>query len=345
MQLLEGTGVITVDDFNKKLQSLTTEEDKQNYMLDLTEQLLGDAAQAYEERNESVLAARDADRKFEEAMGDVGEALQPLSTGLKNMATDFLEGMTPSIEACSDMLVNRAIPGIEGFGDSLKGLSEDWPGYLEKMDETVEGWVTNVLGFFGISRDAAEDQSDQMAYSFEATTGYAAAAAGGMIDSANSIPAAYAAAAQGVDMELVKMERSFQETVDKIERQRWNLPKPEIPVFGISGEFSLHPPKAPKVTVSWNAAGGIFNQPMVIPAMDGSLQGFGEAGQEAILPLAGFYANLERILDRKAGTQPVVFEPHVTVYQQSGEDGEAVARRAVDLMMDKFYEEVGGFGR
>ena len=345
VQLLEGTGVITVDDFNKKLQSLTTEEDKQNYMLDLTEQLLGDAAQAYEERNESVLAARDADREFEEAMGDVGEALQPLSTGLKNMATDFLEGMTPSIEACSDMLVNRAIPGIEGFGDSLKGLSEDWPGYLEKMDETVGDWVDSVLGFFGISRDAAEDQSEQLAYSFDATTGYAAAAAGGMIDSANSIPVAYAAAAQGVNKELGDMERSHNDTVSRIEKKHWRIPKPEIPVFGITGDFSLHPPKAPKVTVSWNAAGGIFNQPMVIPAMDGSLQGFGEAGQEAILPLAGFYDNLERILDRKAGTQPVVFEPHVTVYQQSGEDGEAVARRAVDLMMDKFYEEVGGFGR
>ena len=165
-----------------------------------------------------------------------------------------------------------------------------------------------------------------------------------MIDSASSIPVAYAAAAQGVDTALLSMERSFSDTVAHIERQRWTLPKPKIPEFSVSGEFSLHPPKAPKVTVSWNAAGGIFNQPMVIPAMDGSLQGFGEAGQEAILPLAGFYDNLERILDRKAKTQPVVFEPHVTVYQQSGEDGEAVARRAVDLMMDKFYEEVGGFG-
>ena len=339
-----GPGAIAVDQFNTKLQSLTTEAERQAYMLEVVESLLGDAAAAYEERNESVLDARDADRKFEEAMGNVGEALQPLSTGLKNLATDFLEGMTPSIEACADMLVNRAVPGIVGFGDAMKNLAEDWPEYLGKMEETVEGWVTNVLGFFGISRDAAEDQSEKIAYSFDATTGYAAAAAGGMIDSANSIPVAYAAAAQGVDMELAKMERSFHETIDKIERQRWNLPKPEIPVFGISGEFSLHPPKAPKVTVSWNAAGGIFNQPMVIPAMDGSLQGFGEAGQEAILPLAGFYENLERILDRRSGPQSIVFEPHLTVYQQAGEDGETVAQRAAELMMDKFYQEVGGLG-
>ena len=345
VQLLEGTGVFSVDAFNKKLQSLTTDEAKQNYILGVTERLLGDAALAYEERNESVLAARDADREFEEAMSDVGEALQPLATGVKNLATDFVEGMTPSIEACTDVLVNRAVPGIVGFGDTLKGLAEDWPEYLGKMEETVDGWVTNVLGFFGVSRDAAEDLSEKTTYSFEATAGAAAAAAGGMINSAASVPVAYAAAAQGVNKALGDMERSHNDTVSRIEEKHWRIPKPEIPVFGITGDFSLHPPKAPKVTVSWNAAGGIFNQPMVLPALDGSLQGFGEAGQEAILPLAGFYDNLERILDRKAGTQPVVFEPHVTVYQQSGEDGEAVARRAVDLMMDKFYEEVGGFGR
>ena len=339
-----GPGAIAVDQFNTKLQSLTTEAERQAYMLEVVESLLGDAAAAYEARNKSVLNARDADRKFEEAMGNVGEALQPLSTGLKNMATDFLEGMTPSIEACADMLVNRAVPGIVGFGDSLKNLADDWPEHLGKMEEAVDNWVTNVLGFFGISRDAAEKQSEQLVYSFEATTGYAAAAAGGMIDSASSIPVAYAAAAQGVDTALLSMERSFSDTVAKIEKQRWTLPKPKIPEFGISGEFSLHPPKAPKVTVSWNAQGGIFASPMVIPAMDGSLQGFGEAGQEAILPLAGFYENLERILDRRNGPQSIVFEPHVTVYQQSGEDGEAVAQRAVDLMMDRFYTEVGGFG-
>ena len=341
VQLLEGTGVITVDDFNKKLQSLTTEEDKQKYMLDLTEQLLGDAALAYEERNQSVLDARDADREFEEAMGNVGEALQPLSTGLKNMATDFIEGMTPSIEACADMLVNRAVPGIVGFGDSLKGLSEDWPGYLEKMDETVGGWVDSVLGFFGISIDAAEDQSEQLGQTFEATNGYAAAAAGGMIDSASSIPVAYAAAAQGVNKELGDMERSHNDTVSRIEKKHWRIPKPKIPVFGISGEFSLHPPKAPKLTVSWNAAGGIFNQPMVIPAIDGSLQGFGEAGQEAILPLSGFYNQLEQILSRqRSGTVVQMEAPQITVYQQPGEDGEALAMRVVAALTNMYESEV-----
>jgi hypothetical protein len=140
------------------------------------------------------------------------------------------------------------------------------------------------------------------------------------------------------------MAKSYDEAVTYIEKQKWHIPKPDVPKISVKGEFSINPPKAPKFEVAWNARGGIFASPMVLPAMDGSLQGFGEAGQEAILPLNSFYENLERIVDRRSGPQSIVFEPHVTVYQQSGEDGEAVAQRAVDMMMDMFSEEVGGLG-
>ena len=137
------------------------------------------------------------------------------------------------------------------------------------------------------------------------------------------------------------MERSHNDTVSRIEKKHWRIPKPKIPVFGISGEFSLHPPKAPKVTVSWNAAGGIFNQPMVIPAMDGSLQGFGEAGQEAILPLSGFYNQLGQILNRQhSGTVVQMEAPQITVYQQPGEDGEALAMRVVAALTNMYESEV-----
>lgn len=347
VQLLEGTGVITVDDFNKKLQSLTTEEDKQNYMLELTEQLLGDAALAYEERNGSVLAARDADRKFEEAMGDIGEALSPLSTSLKNFGTDIVEELVPHVDTGVQIIFDMR----DAFSEAGRQLAEEWPemvdtavGYVEKWGETLKGWSDSVSEFFGDAADVVAKANQTVGQDTAAMTTIVdelsedmSLAAYGVYDPWIGVGATVADVCNG-------MAQSYEEVVAKIQKKHWRIPKPEIPVFGITGEFSLHPPKAPKVTVSWNASGGIFNQPMVIPAMDGSLQGFGEAGQEAILPLAGFYENLERILDRRSGPQSIVFEPHLTVYQQAGEDGEAVAQRAAELMMDKFYQEVGGLG-
>lgn len=65
---------------------------------------------------------------------------------------------------------------------------------------------------------------------------------------------------------------------------KWSLPKLKMPKFSFSGKFSLNPPSVPKLSVKWNAEGGIFNKPTVLPTLAG-LQGFGEAGAEAITPL------------------------------------------------------------
>lgn len=65
---------------------------------------------------------------------------------------------------------------------------------------------------------------------------------------------------------------------------KWSLPKLKMPKFSVSGKFSLDPPSVPKLGIKWNAEGGIFNKPTVLPTLAG-FQGFGEAGAEAITPL------------------------------------------------------------
>lgn len=64
----------------------------------------------------------------------------------------------------------------------------------------------------------------------------------------------------------------------------WSLPKPKIPSFTLEGEFSLKPPKVPKIGINWHADGGVFDRPTVLPSMAG-WQGVGEAGKEAIAPI------------------------------------------------------------
>ncbi|MUK89158.1 phage tail tape measure protein [Ornithinibacillus sp. L9] len=83
------------------------------------------------------------------------------------------------------------------------------------------------------------------------------------------------------------------ETVDKItgffsnigDKMKIKIPKPKLPKFSIEGEFSLAPPKVPKIGISWNAEGGIFNKPTIFDTNNAGLQGVGEAGAEAIIPL------------------------------------------------------------
>ncbi len=78
------------------------------------------------------------------------------------------------------------------------------------------------------------------------------------------------------------------------------IPKPKIPVitttyktesYGDNGNVSL-----PQFQVNWNAKGGIFDKPTLFNTSAG-LQGIGEAGPEAILPLDTLWTKMKDILN------------------------------------------------
>lgn len=77
------------------------------------------------------------------------------------------------------------------------------------------------------------------------------------------------------------------------------LPHIKLPHFSIKGSFSLTPPSIPRLSVDWYKDGGIMTSPTVFGMNGSSLMAGGEAGAEAILPLKGFYTNLERMLNEK----------------------------------------------
>jgi phage-related minor tail protein len=65
----------------------------------------------------------------------------------------------------------------------------------------------------------------------------------------------------------------------------WSLPKLKMPSISMEGKFSLAPPSVPKFGIKWNADGAIFTKPTVFNTAQG-LQGVGEAGAEAVLPIS-----------------------------------------------------------
>ena len=75
-----------------------------------------------------------------------------------------------------------------------------------------------------------------------------------------------------------------------------SLPHIKLPHFKVSGKLSISPPSVPHLSIDWYKEGGIMARPTVFGMNGSSLMAGGEAGQEAILPLAGFYKNLESIL-------------------------------------------------
>lgn len=77
------------------------------------------------------------------------------------------------------------------------------------------------------------------------------------------------------------------------------IPKPKIPVINVSANSVPYGDggnvSVPQFSVNWNALGGIFEKPTVFNTSSG-LQGAGEAGPEALLPLDTLWSKMQDIV-------------------------------------------------
>lgn len=77
------------------------------------------------------------------------------------------------------------------------------------------------------------------------------------------------------------------------------LPHIKLPHFKVSGTLSIAPPSVPHLSIEWYKQGGIMTSPTIFGMNGSALMAGGEAGAEAILPLSGFYKQLEAMLTEK----------------------------------------------
>ena len=120
VQMLEGSGK-SVDEFNKGLSACKTEAEKQAYMLQYTQDVLGETGKAYEEINKDIIEANKSQANLEEAMGGAGEMAEPLMTKLKNMGAEALTAFTDMFAGFGDM-INGDISLGEWGGNVIANL-------------------------------------------------------------------------------------------------------------------------------------------------------------------------------------------------------------------------------
>lgn len=104
----------------------------------------------------------------------------------------------------------------------------------------------------------------------------------------------------------------------------WSLPHLKLPHVSISGSFSINPPSVPHFGISWYKDGGILTRPTIFGAAGNNLLAGGEAGAEAVVPLAILWDKLETMITS-------VFNTASTTGGSSGEGLTSTAGRLLTL--------------
>lgn len=110
IELLERGGIVA-EDFDAEMAALSTQAERQQYVMDTLSSLgLGAVAEGYREANQSLIESQEAQFRYNEAMGQVGEKVEPVFTAIKNGWADVL---TAAVLASGGMNLDAIKTGIQ----------------------------------------------------------------------------------------------------------------------------------------------------------------------------------------------------------------------------------------
>lgn len=118
---------ISEEEFQKKLDACTTEQQRQELIMTTLNSKYGEAAKQYKEVNKDVIEAEKAQAKLTDAFAQVGAIGEPILTAIKNAVA----GMVAS-----------AVPHIQSFVDKMKDLKQ----WVQDNKTTIDAWVAVIIG-------------------------------------------------------------------------------------------------------------------------------------------------------------------------------------------------------
>lgn len=225
-------------------------------------------------------------------------------------------------------VVSEGVEKIKGFFNKIFNfIKENWQGLLlfivnpfagafKLAYDNCEGFRNKVDGFISKIKTGLKN-------GFEAAKNFIVTpiknAKDSVVNTFNNIK-------DSISNSINSAKDKVKAAIDKIKsffKFEWSLPKLKLPKISISGKFSINPPSVPKFSISWNKLGGVFDKPTLFN-YGGSLQGIGEDGAEAVVPLENntkWLDKLATMLNAKQGNKPIVLMVDKKVLAESSVEG------------------------
>ena len=148
-QMLEQTGIMSVDEFNKQLSECSTEAEKQALMLKVSQDAMGEAGAAYDKSTEKIQKQREAQSRLTETLAKVGDAVTPVITSFTNFANDALAKVVPYIQQLAEQygpVLEEALAGVaEAVEKTFSFISENW-----EILASIAGVIGGIVAAIGL---------------------------------------------------------------------------------------------------------------------------------------------------------------------------------------------------
>ena len=294
---LEWAGV-NVDDFNEQLGTLNTEEERAALINDTLNGIYGETAEKYKEVNKEVIAANEAQNKYNQAMAEIGEKAQPAITSFKLAIVEVLqtvmnkfsevniEGLIGKITGAITTLVNTALPplmtGLTWVLDNANWLVPTL-GSIVGIIGAISAGIKIYNTVVGIAKTV------QMAWNLALNAnpiGLIITAVVGLV-SAIVVLWNKCEGFRNFFKDFVNVIISGVNALIKgLNKVSFDIPD-WVPAIG-GNKFGFNIPLIPKL-----AQGGVIDKP--------TLAMVGEAGKEAVMPLENNTAWIDKLADKLSG--------------------------------------------
>lgn len=143
---------VNEDKFNEQLAACSSEQERQQLVVDTLNGLYGDLSGSYQEANKSVIDANKANADYQDTLAKLGEKVEPVTTAVRNGFNKVLEKVlelvnkgdvsqfTDAIDKGFSVLTDKIIPKVE---DGFQWILDN----KEKIISGVAGIAAGIAAF------------------------------------------------------------------------------------------------------------------------------------------------------------------------------------------------------
>lgn len=246
----------------------------------------------------------------------VWEKVKEMATKVIEWFGNMKEKITESISSAKEAVVNK-------FNEITSGIKQKAQDAYNSAKEKFSNLKNSISNSIEFAKSAVSTKFNNIA----STIGTKAT------EAFNKTKEKFSSIKDSIKNSIEDAKKAVSDKIAEIKEKlglkgfSWKLPKPSFPKFKVSGGEApwgfMGQGSLPKISISWNALGGVFDKPTVF-GYGGSLQGIGEAGAEAVVPLENNLGWLDKLAgmlnERMGGNRPIVLTVDGKVFAQTSID-------------------------